>query len=110
MGDEDDKDIGDGPEILTGAIPELYLINPVTKERTFFRWNYKQETTQGAPTCNMSTGSGCLGNIQILKLRGKDIGYDHTGSTSNSGTFDGIIDTWVCHPSWKCTGVAISSL
>lgn len=68
-GDEDDKDIGDGPRVLTGATPELYLINPDTKERLYFRWTYKQDP--GNPeSCNFSTsGSGCLGNIEVLKLK-----------------------------------------
>lgn len=41
--DEDDKDIGDGPIVLSGAIPELYLINTEDNTRTYFRWNIVQD-------------------------------------------------------------------
>lgn len=78
MGDEDDKDIGDGPEVLSGATPELYLYDPISKERTFFRWNYKQDPGNTSASCDMNTGSGCLGNIQFLKLKGYDIGISHS--------------------------------
>ena len=58
-------------------------------------------------SCDMTTGSGCLGNVEMLKLVGKDIGMSHnsTGTTA----FDGNIDTWICHPDWSCTGSNVSA-
>ncbi len=109
--DEDDKDIGDGPTVFSGATPELYLINPLTHERTYFRWTYKDDPGLPIGTCIIATWSGCLGNIEILKLQGKDIGMkSHTGDTTNdSSAFDGDIDTWICHPDWSCRdGVDVS--
>ena len=55
----------------------------------------------------MNTGSGCLGNVEMLRLVGKDIGmkHDSTGTTA----FDGNIDTWICHPDWSCTGPNVSA-
>ena len=93
---------------LSGNIRELYLINNTLKERTFFRYTYKPDPNAPAwVICDMNTGSGCLGNIQILKLRGLDIGLDHSGSTTDGSAFDGKIDTWICHPDWKCTGATL---
>lgn len=38
-----------------------------------------------------------------------DIGYDHAGLVGSTGAFDGVIDTWVCHPDWRCAGPNIPS-
>jgi len=35
----------------------------------------------------------------MLRLVGKDIGLNHDENTP--GAFDGLIDTWVCHPNWE---------
>lgn len=104
--DEDDKDIGDAPTVVSGPTPELYLINIENSTRTYFRWNIKQDP--GTSTGCTISGSGvpnewCIGNIQILKLIGKDLGYDHAGVVWHTGAFDGIIDSWICHPDWRCT-------
>lgn len=118
INDEDDKDIWDAPTVLSGSIPELYLINTDTNTRTYFRWNIKQDPNAYSGgsliTCSLtSTGipnTGCVGNVQVLKLVGKDIGYDHSNTVGHTGAFDGIIDTWVCHPDWRCAGPNIASL
>lgn len=105
--DEDDKDIGDGPLVITGSSPELYLINTLSKERIYFRLTYKQDPNHPS-TCNFTLfGTGCLGNIEILKLKWLDIGLGHSwwlNDASNLGAFDGDIDTWVCHRDWACNG------
>ncbi len=101
--DEDDKDIGDGPIVLSGSSPELYLYNPLTKERTFFRWTYRQDDPTSPTSCIMATGSGCIGNIEILRLKWLDIGMNHSGQTLEPWVFDGMIDTWICHVDWPCT-------
>lgn len=49
-------------------------------------------------------GSGCLGNIQVLKLVGQDLGMSHTGSTFSTGQYDGVIDTWQCREDFACFG------
>jgi prepilin-type N-terminal cleavage/methylation domain-containing protein len=115
-GDEDDKDIGDGPEVLSWALTELYLIDEEAKTRTFFRWIVRNDPNAplGTPPCIMSglaTGSGgCVGNVQILKLRGFDLGFDHSWSIlSGNAAFDGIVDTWVCHLDWNCSWPTLST-
>ncbi len=105
--DEDDKDIGDGPLVLSGSSPELYLYNPLTKERTFFRWTYKDDPDLTPGTCNYTTGSGCVGNIELIRLKWLDIGMSHSGQNLESWVFDGIIDTWICNADWPCTGPSI---
>ncbi len=101
--DEDDKDIGDGPIVISGSAPELYLYNPLTKERTYFRWTYKPDDPASPTLCTMSTGSGCVGNIEIFRMKWLDIGMNHSGQTLEPWVFDGIIDTWICHADWPCT-------
>jgi hypothetical protein len=44
-----------------------------------------------------------MGNIQVLKMMGYDLGYTHSGSAIDGSTFDGKIDTWVLHPQWTGT-------
>jgi hypothetical protein len=84
--DEDDKEIGNGPTVLSGSTPELYLINPIDKTRAYFRYVVRQDPGT-ATGCTISatgvTNEGCMGNIQILRMRGLDIGYPHTGATSD---------------------------
>lgn len=113
-GDEDDKDNGDSPIVLSGSSPELYLINSLTKERLYFRWTYKDDPGLPAWTCSytgVNAGSGCLWNIEILKLRWLDIGIGHSWSinVNNTWAFDGEIDTWVCHPDWTCAWPVLPS-
>ena len=104
--DDDDIELGDGPKVIANPMSELYLINTLKKKRILFRWNYKIDPN--APpgvTCDMNTGSGCLGNIQLLKLDGKDIGLGHSGAIGGTdGSFNGVIDTWVCDRDWRCSG------
>lgn len=114
IGDDDDRAIGDVPEILTGSMQELYLINKSAKKRTYFRWNIQQDpnailtgstlipctiTTQSG---RISTGSGCIGNVQVLKLTWLDLGYSHSGLTTDKTAYDGLVDTWVCIEAWQC--------
>ncbi len=50
-------------------------------------------------------GSGCLGNIQILRLVGRDLGLSHSGAVATStGRYDGLIDTWECREDFACNG------
>ena len=53
IGDEDDKEIGDAPNVLSGSIPELYLINTDAKTRTYFRWSLRDDP-------NNPTGATCV--------------------------------------------------
>lgn len=109
--DDDDEDLGMGPSAFTGgtSMKELYLIKKWSKsERTYFRWTLKTDTNGPAGAiCDFitGTGTGCLGNIQILKLVGRDLGLSHTWETiTSTGRYDGIIDTWECHADYNCTG------
>lgn len=105
VGDDDDVNLWNGPEVISNPMLELYLIDSIRKQRTLFRVVYKQDSE--APLgmgCSPEVGNfaGCVGNVQILKMNGKDIGMNHDGSGTTLWTFDGKIDTWVCDPDWKC--------
>ena len=96
-GDQDDEHMWNGPEAFTGwtNVRELYLISGDGKKRTFFRWNVKQDPNAPAwSVCNGAnpTGSGCLGNIEMLRLTGEDMWFSHVGAWL--WAFNGIIDTW----------------
>ncbi|MDD5212858.1 MAG: prepilin-type N-terminal cleavage/methylation domain-containing protein [Candidatus Gracilibacteria bacterium] len=112
IGDDDDEYLGNGPEIFTGGtnIHELYLITKDNKKRTFFRWNVINDPKKPSTVANCDftnpenpTGSGCLGNIQFLKLDGKDWGVSH--NKSGTGLYDGITDTWLYDESIYGSGI-----
>lgn len=110
LGDEDDKDIWNGPIVLSGSTPELYLINPVEKTRVYFRHIIRQDPNAysgwSLMACQIySTGAniGCMGNIQVLKMRWEDYWYTHTGTATDGSAYDGKIDTWLLHPQWSWT-------
>ncbi|MDD5769526.1 MAG: prepilin-type N-terminal cleavage/methylation domain-containing protein [Candidatus Gracilibacteria bacterium] len=98
-GDDDDENIGEGPEAFTGGtdIKEIYLISGDKKKRTIFRWNWIQDPVN-PNICDGSLsnfGTGCLGTIEFLKLEGKDRGINHNSGAFSTGSYDGIIDTWI---------------
>jgi prepilin-type N-terminal cleavage/methylation domain-containing protein len=114
--DDDDEDLWMGPSAFTGGVgmKELYLIKKWSQvERTYLRWILTQD--QNAPWAGSNCvltgtymGSGnCLGNIQVLKLVGRDLGLSHTWETTitSTGRYDGVTDTWECHKDYNCTGV-----
>ncbi|MDD4151123.1 MAG: prepilin-type N-terminal cleavage/methylation domain-containing protein [Candidatus Gracilibacteria bacterium] len=113
MRDDDDEYLGVGPEVFTGGtnVKELYFISGDGKKRTFFRWNVKVDPDAPASFsgCTISStdgtaiGSGCLGNIQFLKLDGKDWGFSH--DKSGTGLYDGVIDTWLYDENIYGTGL-----
>lgn len=114
LGDEDDKNLWDWPDAITGPIQELYLTNIENGNptRTFFRWKIAQDpNAPSGVTCSVSkdpngyftAGDWCLGNIQVLKLRGLDRGLDHKWVAGNPWAFDGKIDTWICETGWNCS-------
>jgi prepilin-type N-terminal cleavage/methylation domain-containing protein len=111
LGDEDDKDLWNWPIVLSGSTPELYLINPVDKTRMYFRYVVRQDswTSTGCILYTTGANDGCMGNVQILKMRGVDYGYTHTGSATDGSAFDGKVDTWLLHNNWP-GGVTIPSL
>lgn len=78
IGDDDDRAIGDAPGVLTGSMLELYLIDKTAKKRTYLRWNIQQDPNNPTIPCfpipttasgKLLTGSGCVGNVQVLKLK-----------------------------------------
>lgn len=107
IGDEDDKDIWNWPTVLSWSTPELYLINPLEKTRLYFRYIVRKDpgTTD---TCTISStwvlSSWCMWNVQILRMNWLDIGYAHTGASSDGSAFDWKVDTWILHPNWTGTG------
>jgi hypothetical protein len=92
---DDDEDLGLWPSTFTNgtALPELYLINKTTlpHERLFFRFNVKKDPLSSNPCVWPGTTSGCVGNLQMLRL---------VGSDSNN---DWKTDTWSCNKDF-CTG------
>jgi hypothetical protein len=91
---------------------ELYLINKNAKKRTFFRWNIQQDPNNTAIICWATdtplTSSGCMWNVQILKLKWLDLWFSHSGWTTDITAYDGIIDTWVCSEYSQCLGPVLS--
>ena len=109
--DDDDRLTGDVPEVFTGSVQELYLINKWSKKRTYFRWNIQQDPNNTTTTCDYATptNSGCIGNVQVLKLKWLDIGYSHSGLTTERSAYDGLIDTWVCVEDGQCIWPQLAS-
>ena len=101
--DDDDEYLWVWPEVFTGwtDVKELYFISWDGKKRTFFRWNVKKDPNAPAsfsgctisPTDRTATWSGCLWNIQFLKLDWKDWWFSH--NKSGIWLYDGLIDTWL---------------
>ncbi len=109
--DDDDNYFGKWPNVFaTGAqVQELYLINGVKRQRTFFRYNvWLDPYAPPGSTCTSSdswknyTGTGCLWNIEYLIMDGRDWWLDHTSWNSDSTENDWVIDTWLV--SEKFTG------
>lgn len=102
--DDDDEHLWVWPVVFSGweNVKELYLISGDKKTRTLFRWTWKDDESPQKPAGATCSGdnfwSGCIGTIEMLKLEGKDLGMNHNGSWE--GTYDGIIDTWMIHPSF----------
>ncbi len=114
VGDDDDRIVADITPVLTGSMQELYLINKSARTRTYFRWNILQDPNTTI-SCNITTsasgktttGSGCVGNVQVLKLQGLDLGLSHSGTIVSPTLYDGIVDTWVCTEDGQCGGPTV---
>ena len=93
---EDDEDLGTGPEAFAAgtALPELYLINKtkLPYERLLFRLNVRKDPGNLTACDGTPTNTGCLSNLQVLRLSGKD--------TNN----DGKTDSWVCNKDYCPAG------
>lgn len=107
IGDYDDEDPGLGPVAIpdNGKLKELYLIKRTSSgvERLIIRNRFIDDPSW----CPMGGNTGsCRWQLEILKLKGSDEGLDHDSTNlDKSGEYDGIIDTWRCHPDYSCTGV-----
>ncbi len=102
--DDDDEYLGLGPNAFSWSkVDELYLINGNKTKRTFLRWNVILDpNAPSGAVCNgldfppsSITWSGCLWNIQFLKLEWMDWWNDHIENSSDSTEYDWIIDTWI---------------
>lgn len=102
--DDDDENLWEWPNVFTSwnDIKELYLISWDKKKRTYFRWNWKQDTKKPSTvmSCditniNNSYSDWCIWNIQMLKLVWKDRWIDHNWWLWFN---DWIIDTWILDP------------
>lgn len=76
---QDDKNLFDGPDAVGDIVRELYLIDKKQKTRTFFRWHIQKDQKISTP-CILTPdpldpkkvayiSDGCVGNIQMLKLK-----------------------------------------
>ncbi len=116
--DDDDNYFGKWPNVFaTGAqVQELYLINGVKRQRTFFRYNvWLDPYAPPGSTCTSSTwdglnftGTGCLWNIEYLTMDGRDWWLDHIQWNSDSTESDWVIDTWLISEkfTWNQTTIA----
>lgn len=102
--DDDDEYLGAWPDVfpLWADTKELYLINWVKRERTYFRYNVELDSHSPSwSTCNTSdswstyTGTGCLWTIEYLKLEWRDRGLDHNLLVDDPTQYDWVIDTWI---------------
>jgi len=75
------------------VLSELYLIKKteLPHERLFFRLNVIKDAGNTVNCNGSTTSSGCIGNLQMLRL---------VGSDSNN---DGKTDSWNCNKDY-CTG------
>lgn len=105
--DDDDEYLGEWPDVFTmwSDTKELYLINGVKRERTYFRYNVILDPDRpNGSTCNTSdswstyTWSGCLWTIEYLKLEWRDWWLDHDVTIQDTTQYDWVIDTWVIAP------------
>ncbi len=114
INDDDDLFLWEWPHAFSGTsvenkVWELYLVNSLWNERTLFRWNIAVDPDYfWTPTCSGTetiSGSGCLWNIEFLKLSWRDYGDDHDSASidANGSQFDGIIDTWLIHEDFIST-------
>lgn len=95
VGDDDDRDLGDGPIAILDAtgVQELYLISQDATRRVYLRrtliesWDWNNDGV-------ISGDNEYRYTLQILKIRGFDAGVNH--DFASSGLYDGVIDTWAC--------------
>jgi len=105
LGDDDDEYLGAWPSAFASswAVDEIYLLSSDWKQRTFFRFHVKNDPYRPTwATCTWFTsepslisGSGCLWNIEVLKLKWVDWGNDHNKNSWDTTEYDGIVDTWI---------------
>ena len=105
VGDDDDTDIGEGPNAIPDNenVQELYLINNETDERLLIRrnntmsWAYydldsgyiDDEDDEGYYIDN-------LYNLEMLRLRGFEAGKEHDFDDSDRKVYEWDITTWAC--------------
>ncbi len=99
--DDDDEYLWVWPDAFNSwtDITELYLISWNKKERLYFRWNVIKDP-DAPDSCtfdwnNSITWSGCLWNIEYLRLEWKDRWMNHNLSNIDNTQSDWVIDTWI---------------
>lgn len=107
--DDDDEFLWEWPDAfaLGSDVKELYLINWVKRERTYFRYNVKRDPyawSWATWTCTTSNSwatyewNACLWTIEYLKLEWRDRGLDHNSWSWDITQYDWVIDTWIISP------------
>lgn len=108
--DDDDENIWAWPTAFSWSeMKELYLVKRwPTTERLFFRLNYIKDPDNPSWPCNQNSDwfmswSGCLWNIQMLRLIWKDLWFSHSWALTSFWKYDWIIDTWQCSTDYNCS-------
>lgn len=115
VGDDDDKDLGKGPDALLSStgVQELYLISPDQTSRVYIRRVLVESGDRNRDGLTGNVDTDNLYTLQVLKLRWFDGWSLHNFSVStSSGVYDGQIDTWACdYAQWfVCSWSGVSSL
>lgn len=110
--DDDDQDMGMGPDALhrSGTVAELYLLSHDEQQRLYIRRKLIEEWDRDRDGLTWATDNERLYTLQVLQLRGFDAGDQHDFSlASSSGVYDGQIDTWACdRAAWfSCQGANV---
>lgn len=90
------------------GIPELYLIKKLpdgSYERVYFRHIFSQDLSPNMPPCTdpWVNKDGCIGKLQMTKLRSCDI----VKSWGTAGS-DGIIDVWIPDENFSQAGTPLT--
>jgi prepilin-type N-terminal cleavage/methylation domain-containing protein len=113
-GDEDDEHTwiwpgalglsnGTGVTITVNSIYKgtlaLIKTSSIPQQRLLIRHAFVEDPDDTI-RCDTTTGNGCRWELQIRRLEGYDLGFNHDGTWTWAN--DGQVDTWVCSPLFPC--------
>lgn len=109
--DDDDEYLWEWPEAFAwNQVNEIYLISADGEDRTFFRWNIKDDPDDDTNTCNTNIWwLWCIWTVEFLKLRWVDIWIDH--NLDNLWSWhEWLIDTWFIHEDFDPAFDAVNNI